>query len=74
MDLPLQLAPRGGGGTDYRPVCAWIDREGLHPVCLLWFTDLECTSFPEQPEYPVLWIIDGRKDNPPPFGEWIVIN
>ncbi|MCR5814768.1 MAG: VWA-like domain-containing protein [Desulfovibrio sp.] len=73
-DLPLTLSPKGGGGTDYRPVCRWLEREGMSPSCLLWFTDLECSSFPEEPDYPVLWITAGRKDNPPPFGEWIVMN
>lgn len=70
-DLPFTLTPQGGGGTDYRPVCEYIERENLDPVCLLWFTDLECGSFPEEPEYPVLWITSGREDNAPPFGEWL---
>ncbi|MCR4666428.1 MAG: VWA-like domain-containing protein [Desulfovibrio sp.] len=73
-DLPLCLSPKGGGGTDYRPVCEWIEHEALRPVCLLWFTDLECSSFPGEPEYPVLWISSGRNEQAPPFGEWVVMN
>ncbi|MBQ7457501.1 MAG: hypothetical protein IJS54_07860 [Desulfovibrio sp.] len=66
--LPDRLLPKGGGGTDYRPVGEWIEREGLHPVCLLWFTDLECSHFPDPPDFPVLWICPKGKQKPP-FGE-----
>ena len=73
-DLPLHPSPQGGGGTDYRPVLPYIEREALHPTCLIWFTDLECSSFPGEPSYPVLWVTWGRTDSAPPFGEWIVMD
>ncbi len=69
-DLPgLHLTPVGGGGTDFRPVPEYIDETGLDPACVLWFTDLECDRFPEEPPYPVLWVCGGKGGETPPFGE-----
>lgn len=67
-DMPVRLSPVGGGGTDFRPVCRHIAEEGPHPACLIWFTDLECTRYPEEPEYPVLWMCSAPDPQPPPFG------
>ena len=69
QDLPLHLAPVGGGGTDFRPVGRWLDDNGLRPACLLWFTDLECSSFPDEPACPLLWAVWGQGGEQPPFGE-----
>lgn len=73
QDLPLALSPIGGGGTDFRPVCAHIDTERLMPTCLIWFTDLQCDRFPEEPPYPVLWVSTLAPDKDPPFGDLIVL-
>ena len=67
-DLPDLLAPVGGGGTDFRPIPKKISDEGIHPACLVWFTDLECNRFPEDPGYPVLWVTPERSGEKPPFG------
>ncbi len=73
-DLPLELTPEGGGGTDYRPVFEWVEQEGMAPACLVYLTDMECMHFPEcEPEYPVLWARVGGAGNPPPFGDMIDI-
>lgn len=69
QDLPLHLVPVGGGGTDFRPVGRWLDDNGLRPACLLWFTDLECSSFPDEPACPLLWAVWGQGGEQPPFGE-----
>jgi predicted metal-dependent peptidase len=71
-DLPMTMKPKGGGGTDYRPVFQLIDREAFNPACLVYLTDMECLSFPEfAPDYPVLWINVGTNLREPPFGEVI---
>lgn len=70
-DLPLTLAPAGGGGTDFRPVFARIEKEQLHPVCLIYLTDLESLHFPDPPPFPVLWVQCGGSCTEPPFGEHI---
>lgn len=69
-ELPLELKPVGFGGTDFRPPFDYIEREGVQPVCMIYFTDGYCDRFPEEPAYPVLWAIYGRNERfTPPFGE-----
>ncbi|KUG28599.1 hypothetical protein ASZ90_001524 [hydrocarbon metagenome] len=71
FDLPLQLHPEGGGGTDFRPAFAMVGELGLRPACLIYLTDLECDRFPARPDYPVLWAAygPGGSQETPPFGE-----
>jgi predicted metal-dependent peptidase len=68
---PIQLEPKGGGGTDFRPVFEWVEANNLAPVCLIYLTDLCCHSYPPIPEYPVLWVTDSRRTAP--FGETVRI-
>jgi predicted metal-dependent peptidase len=68
---PVRLEPRGGGGTDFRPVFEWVARTDIAPVCLIYLTDLCCHSFPEAADYPVLWVTDSRRMAP--FGETVRI-
>lgn len=68
-DMLRRVQPRGGGGTDFRPVGRWLEEEGLRPTCLIWFTDLECDQFPPAPPCPTLWLVWGDNDRQPPFGE-----
>lgn len=73
-DLPVQLHPAGGGGTDFRPPFEWLDKHGRSPVALLYFTDMCCYSFPNPPPYPVMWIQTSDCNmGEPPFGEVIQI-
>jgi predicted metal-dependent peptidase len=69
---PIDLEPRGGGGTDFRPVFEWVEENGIAPVCLIYLTDLCCHSYPAVPEYPVLWVTDSRRTAP--FGETVRIS
>lgn len=73
QDLPLELHPKGGGGTDFRPPFEWVQEQGIDPGCLIYLTDLECSRFPEDPGYPVLWGYMGNYGETPPFGEVIHI-
>jgi predicted metal-dependent peptidase len=68
---PVRLEPKGGGGTDFRPAFQWVAENDIAPVCLIYLTDLCCDSYPEAPEYPVLWITDSRRAAP--FGEMVRI-
>jgi predicted metal-dependent peptidase len=68
---PIDTKPKGGGGTDFRPVFEWIEQQGITPACLIFFTDLE-GPFPQTPpDYPVLWITPTR--NIAPFGETVEV-
>jgi predicted metal-dependent peptidase len=69
---PIDLEPKGGGGTDFRPVFKWVEENGIAPVCLIYLTDLCCHSYPPVPEYPVLWVTDSRRSAP--FGETVRIS
>jgi predicted metal-dependent peptidase len=68
---PIQLTPQGGGGTDFVPVFHWVAENGIDPVCLIYLTDLCCFSYPDKPEYPVLWVTSSRRTAP--FGETVRI-
>jgi predicted metal-dependent peptidase len=57
LALPQRLA--GGGGTDFRPVFDWVEREGLQPDALIYFTDGAGDFPPQPPSYPVLWLVKG---------------
>ncbi len=68
----IQLEPKGGGGTDFRPVFEWVERQEIQPACLIYLTDLCCDSYPAEPEYPTLWVTDSRSTAL--FGETIQIS
>jgi hypothetical protein len=64
LTLPDGLA--GGGGTDFTPPFAWVDRAGLRPDMLVYFTDADGRFPPAPPGYPVLWVVRGPR--PVPWG------
>jgi len=73
-DMPLKLKMYGGGGTDFRPPFDWIAEKDITLSGAVYFTDGYCDSFPEPPDYPVLWILSssagswGGNHFDPPFG------
>ena len=69
---PIHLEPKGGGGTDFCPVFAWVEENQVAPACLIYLTDLCCQSYPNPPDYPVLWVTDSR--GIAPFGETVQIS
>jgi predicted metal-dependent peptidase len=70
LDLPDGL--HGHGGTDFRPVFAWLERARIEPDLLVYFTDAE-GRFPErEPAFPVIWLVKGKA--PTPFGVRIQLN
>jgi predicted metal-dependent peptidase len=68
---PVRLEPKGGGGTDFCPPFKWVAENDIAPVCFIYLTDLCCHSYPETPEYPVLWVTDSGRTAP--FGETLRI-
>ncbi|MDP2432293.1 MAG: VWA-like domain-containing protein [Pseudomonadota bacterium] len=70
LQLPEEIS--GGGGTDFRPLFDWVEREHLSPDLLVYFTDAE-GRFPEhEPHYPVVWLVKGKASVP--FGIRIQLN
>lgn len=70
MKLPEEIS--GGGGTDFRPLFDWVERENIHPDLLVYFTDAQ-GRFPErEPHFPVVWLVKGKTGVP--FGTRIQLN
>ena len=61
----------GGGGTDFRPVFAYIEKHLQDVKLLLYFTDLDGFFPKEMPNYGVKWIAPTEKEVP--FGEIITL-
>ena len=77
-DLPDEIAVKGRGGTDFRPGFEWLDEQGIRPGVCLYFTDMECSDYPEsEPPFPTIWVDYGDGDSPwrhpAPWGEHISI-
>ena len=71
-DDDLQFAAHGGGGTDFRPPFEWLEENQIVPRALVYLTD-GYGPFPEQePNFPVMWVINNH-DVTPPHGEHLVL-
>ena len=55
------------GGTRIAPVFAWIKENQFPVTTMIALTDLEINDFPEEPDFPVLWVTTGATNAP--FGE-----
>ena len=56
-ELPDRLTVKGRGGTDFRPGFEWLEEHGVRLACCLYFTDMECSRYPERaPDFPVMWV------------------
>lgn len=67
----FKLDSLGGGGTDFRPPFAYIERENIEPVGLIYLTDLYGSFLKNEPEYPVLWVSISKLTAP--YGDTINI-
>ena len=58
----------GGGGTSFCPPFEYLEKHGIKPECLIYFTDGYGDAPEKYPGYPVLWILtsDGSED----FCDW----
>lgn len=66
------LKPKGGGGTDFRPVFEWAEQSDVMADAIVYFTDMLGTFPDHSPATPVIWAdIYGRIKAP--FGETIAI-
>jgi predicted metal-dependent peptidase len=67
----LVWEPKGGGGTDFRPVLEAIDADENQPVCTVFITDLLGTFPTVEPQVPILWLATEKLQAP--FGETVYV-
>ena len=60
------------GGTSHMPVFEWIDENVQCPTLTICFTDLY-SVFPEEPDYPVLFVSDDERHGDAPWDSSMVI-
>jgi predicted metal-dependent peptidase len=70
VEEPEELQPRGGGGTSFGVVFAWLAQQEEPPRAIVMVTDGWCHDYGTEPGIPVLWVLT-RKNTAfkPPFGE-----
>lgn len=67
---------KGGGRTRFSPA---IDAaRDVEPDVMLYFTDLYCRDYGDEPPFPILWLdfapkADGKPNHQPPFGDVVPI-
>jgi predicted metal-dependent peptidase len=71
-EFKLEQKIEGGGGTDFRPVFDWVDRQDVPPDSLVYFTDAQGKFPVHAPSYPTLWLVKGKAEVP--FGARIQLN
>lgn len=70
-ELDFSTRPKGGGGTDFRPIFEAIEEDGIAIELCIILTDLEGRFPATAPEYPVIWA--SIEDHVAPFGETIFV-
>jgi predicted metal-dependent peptidase len=71
----MKLTAKGGGGTDFAPVMEWVTEHASDAAALVYFTDMECNSWGEQPPMPVLWASYGSSRRyKAPFGTVVAVD
>jgi len=68
-DEDITLECPGRGGTAFQPAFDHVAQWEEQPAALVYFTDLDSSDKPAEPEYPVLWATDESVTLPPPFGQ-----
>lgn len=64
----------GNGGTSFKPVFEYVEKEGIEPACMVFLTDMYPNDgWPPEPTYPVLWV-SVTKGIEGPYGETIYID
>jgi predicted metal-dependent peptidase len=66
---------KGGGGTDFRPVFDYLEKEEIKPDCLVYLTDMWGDFPAEDPGFDVIWgsITPEGGFTEPPFGKIVYI-
>jgi predicted metal-dependent peptidase len=69
----IKLKPKGGGGTDFRPIGDYIHKHNINPRVCVYLTDLE-GCFPDAPwQFPTIWCVYNNANQEAPFGDTVHI-
>lgn len=71
QDEELVIKPNGTGGTAFSPIFSYIEQHDLEPVATVVLTDLCCSDFGPQPNYPTLWV--SNRSDQAPWGEVVMM-
>ena len=66
--VPSEVELKGFGGTDFRPVFAYLQDHGIAPAALVFLTDGRGDAPDHPPDYPVLWVLPRTGRKPSPWG------
>ena len=70
----VSIKVSGRGGTNFRPIFDWVDKNVDDVVVCIILTDL-AGKYPQSiPEYPVLWLTHKQDTTPVPFGHIINVD
>jgi predicted metal-dependent peptidase len=74
-EVPQWPHPHGQGGTDFRPVFAWLEQYGEGVDAVIYFTDGKGDYPAYAPSVPVMWVLAGEGGDVrrPPFGEVVLL-
>jgi predicted metal-dependent peptidase len=68
----LNWKAEGGGGTDFRSAMELIKKDYPNSVGMLFLTDMETSSFGEEPPFPVVWVnFAPHNQRKAPFGRTV---
>jgi predicted metal-dependent peptidase len=67
----ITLDVKAGGGTSYVDVAEWLSENDEH-VCAVWFTDLQCSRYGNEPPTPILWLDFSDSTRMPRYGDDVV--
>ena len=70
-ELTMPASIKGGGGTSFAPPITYLQQADQQPDILVYFTDTQ-GHFPQEPAYPVIWLVKGRGSVP--WGQRIQLN
>lgn len=68
-----EITMHGGGGTAFSPVFRFLDDQSISPDVVVFLTDLYCSDYGNEPDYPVIWVSTERDYRKPPFGSVVVM-
>ena len=72
----FKLSAKGRGGTKLSAGIEWLGLGLADPAAVVFFTDMDNTSWGKDPGVPVLWVATGspRRHKVPPYGDVVKYN